>query len=141
MEALHAPNLNWRQFTHKITLISLDQELIIGNFLYEGIPHEKAYLRKYFPGKIKSRFLVYYLTFKRMLDFRNARHFCRSFVDHTGIYCTEQWLYILLNRVIDLEARVAQATREVDFETLSLIKAGKYEIQGLAQSGRINKKS
>lgn len=106
---------------------TLDLKLISGEFLYDELPPDKEYLRKYFSGEIQNRFLVYYINFKDLTKTHCVRHFCHFFVDHTGVFSPEQWIYRLVKKVIHLEGVVAEAECNLDLEMLSEVKLGMYK--------------
>lgn len=101
-----------------------DLELLAAKFLVSDLPKPKDYLRKYFTGIIQERLVVYYLTFP--YDDGNFKRFYRNFVDHTGIFCSERWVYKLIARIKKVETRLDQAIAENDYETVAIIKTGEY---------------
>ncbi len=101
-----------------------DLELLAAKFLTSDLPKSKEYLRKYFTGIIQERLVVYYQTFP--YEDGNFKRFYQNFVDHTGIFCSERWVYKLIDRVKKVEERLARAEMEKDHETVALIKMGKY---------------
>lgn len=101
-----------------------DLELLAARFLTCDLPKHKEYLRKYFTGPIQERLVVYYLTFP--YDDGNFKRFYQNFIDHTGIFCSERWVYLLIDRVKKVEARLARAEVDKDHETVALVRMGKY---------------
>lgn len=101
-----------------------DLELLAAKFLTSDLPKSKEYLRKYFTGIIQERLVIYYLTFP--YDGTKFKRFYQNFIDHTGIFCSERWVYKLIDRIKKVEARLIKAEIEKDHEAVSLIKMGKY---------------
>jgi hypothetical protein len=101
-----------------------DLELLAAKFLTSDLPKPKEYLRKYFTGIIQERLVVYYLTFS--YEDGNFKRFYKNFIDHTGIFCSERWVYKLIDRVKKVESRLKRAEMEKDHESVALVKMGKY---------------
>jgi len=101
-----------------------DLELLSAHFLTCQLPQHKTYLRKYFTGPIQERLVVYFLVFP--YDGRFRRYY-NNIIDHTGLYCSERWIYNLLKRFSTLEQRMTRAEIEKDHVTVALIKSGKWQ--------------
>ena len=104
---------------------TIDLKLISGDFLYDDLPSDKEYLRKYFPSEIQNRFLVYYVNFRELKG--SKLFFARSFVDHTGIYCDDKWVCKLIARIEHIEKAVSLAQKQFDLEKLAQLKCGTYK--------------
>jgi hypothetical protein len=95
---------------------NLELEFLAGNYFDYEIPPERGYLLKYFKTDIQLHFLKYYMKFK-VKD---------SFVDHTGVYCSERHLYRLEDRFLKLEDAVQEAKKTFNFKLLETINLGKW---------------
>jgi hypothetical protein len=101
----------------------IDLELLSAKFLSCELPPHKTYLHKYFNGDIQERYVVYFLTFPYDGNFKR---YYQNVIDHTGIYCSERWVYRLLKKIRKVEARMEKAVNDKDHETVALIKSGKW---------------
>lgn len=95
---------------------NLELDFLAGNYFDQEISPEKSYLLKYFKAELQLHFLKYYIKF-------NSRN---SFIDHTGMYCSERHLQRLERKFLKLEEAVQKAKKTFDFETLEVINAGKW---------------
>jgi len=100
-----------------------DLELLSARFLACELPRHKDYLHKYFKGDIQERMVVYFLTFPYDGNFKR---YYQNVIDHTGIYCSERWVYNLLNKIRKVEDLMAKAEKEKDHETVALLRSGKW---------------
>jgi hypothetical protein len=96
-----------------------DLKLISGEFFDLSLPKEKLYLLKYFDTDVQTQFLYYYHIF-RSID---------RFVEHTGHSASKRWLIDLKNKYDRLVEAHDTAKKDMDFETLASITAGKFKIR------------
>jgi hypothetical protein len=99
-----------------------DLDLLAARFLTAELPKQKEYLRRYFKGDIQERLIVYYLTFPPERGY--FPRFYQNFIAHTGIYCSERWVQLLIKRVRQIEDRLARAERDGDPVMVAEIKSG-----------------
>lgn len=92
-------------------------EFVSGNFFDITLPKEKRYLLKYFKTSIEKQFLQYFYIFN------NVTYFCL----HTGIPCTERWLYKMKQKLLEIEAAHEKSRQVFDIEKLALIESGKWK--------------
>lgn len=104
----------------------IDLKFISGNFLYDDLPPDKAYLRQYFTTRIEIRFLVYYVELIDLYRSVSFPYFLQNFIDHTGTQCSRRWMQIMLRRVKTIERELASATKNADLDKVSEIKSGNF---------------
>ncbi len=100
-----------------------DLELLSAPFLDGILPHNKEYLSKYF-DKHQQHLVVYYFSFP--YD-GHCSAYRKNFIDHSGIYCSERWVYKILARIKKIEGRLAEAEAALDYETVAMIKSGGFK--------------
>jgi len=98
--------------------LRFDLELISGDFLELDLPKSKRYLYKYFTTAIQRQFVQYYYVFGSI----------EHFAAHTGLRSKKRWLQILVVRYNKLESTLKKAREEMDFDVITLIESGKYDI-------------
>lgn len=96
-------------------LLRRDLDFLSGKFFDYDVPKVQRYLLKYFTGKIQKAFVRYYLLFGC----------CRSFRDHTGIYCSWSFVLRLETKFHKLVASYQEA--KADFSEEGLAKLGQIE--------------
>ena len=106
-----------------------DLRLIGGEFITADLPHDKAWLARYFRSELLYRFVVYYVTFRNLTKRVSLRYYCQLFIDHTGWHCSIQLLCRTAARIKKLEAAVAKAEQDRDLATLTELKLGSYIFQ------------
>ena len=100
-----------------------DLELLSARFLTGTLPHNKEYLSKYF-DKHQQHLVVYYFSFP--YD-GHAANYRKNFIDHSGIYCSERWVFKILAKLKKIEGRLAEAEAALDHVTVALIKSGGFK--------------
>lgn len=110
----------------KMTTSEEDLRLIGGEFIIADLPHDLAWLGRYFGPETIKRFVVYYVTFRALREVVSLRTFCQLFIDHTGRHYQIEKLCAAGKKIRELEAAAAKAEKERDLKTLSEIKLGSY---------------
>jgi hypothetical protein len=105
-----------------------DLELLVPKFLHRRLQPHEEYLRKYFPNDDQERLIIYFLTFP--MPSGEFLPYYHQFIDHTGLHCSERWVYKMLSRLKLLTERLAQAEEERDHETVAAIRSGLWRAQG-----------
>lgn len=88
-----------------------------GNFFDTEIPKDKSFLLKYFKSDIQISCLKYYIAFEDL----------SMFVEHTGVFATDNYLQVLGHRIEKLISARNQAKKNMDLELLWKIETGKYK--------------
>jgi len=94
-----------------------DLDFLSGEFLDFELPKDQIYLAKYFDSDIQFAFLKYYLVFGDIEHFTN----------HTGIPADKKYLKKLITRLEKLVAIRNTAKKNLDFDLLWRIEAGRYK--------------
>ena len=98
--------------------LDLELEFVSGRIFDLTIPKERKYLYKYFASDAQQHFVKYYLTFG---------NFTR-FAEHTGFRFEKRWLRYLKGRLLKLMEAHKKAKEDLDFETLTKIESGQYNL-------------
>lgn len=104
-----------------------DALLLQGKFLDDELPPELRFLSRYFTSETEKQFVFYYLSFNGIIRERGVRPFYLGFVDHTGFYCSEQWMHILVKKARKILDAFEKAKNDMDLGKINFIKDGKYK--------------
>lgn len=103
-----------------------DLKLIGGEFLtVDSVEHKWLY--RYFPGRLSSKFITYYVTFRGLKKRVSLRKFCQLFTEHTGLYGSINTFCKIAKRIRELETAMENAEKSRDLALLSKIRIGEYK--------------
>lgn len=88
-----------------------DLQFISGDFFETDIPKDKKYLLKYFKTDLQLAFLKYYLAFGNS----------KNFIDHTGYYCSDRYVYKQDSLIKDLMKAYADARSVFDEKHMKMV--------------------
>lgn len=103
------------------SLSCIDTFWIGGNFLDVEIPKKYEFLTKYFTTDTQKYFLKYFWVFRSW----------ESFVDHTGILCSERYLRkqaALFSKLLKVFDDAFGKLDTANMETIHLLSSGKYKV-------------
>jgi len=94
-----------------------DLMFLSGAFFDTEIPKDQQFLLKYFKTDLQRAFLRYYLAVEVVINF----------VDHTGYYCSDRYLWQQQARLLNVLDAHKQAKENFDLDLVWKIESGKYK--------------